>query len=84
MKHATTRPCELKKKEGNWGCCVVDDVNGLCSGATVVGRWRRELAVDASWRAFEQGFKVQVHAPIRKVGRVILLRNSSTTRMAKV
>jgi hypothetical protein len=37
---------------------VVGDVRRLYAVATVVLRWRRELAVDASWRAFEQGFKV--------------------------
>ena len=26
--------------------------------ATVVWRWRRELAVDATWQTFGQGFKV--------------------------
>jgi hypothetical protein len=50
--HASWR---VKRK---WGGSVVGDVRRLYAVATVVLRWRRELAVDASWRAFEQGFKV--------------------------
>jgi hypothetical protein len=46
--------CRMKRKRGG----SVVDVRGLYTVATVVLRWRRELAVDASWRAFEQGFKV--------------------------
>lgn len=41
-------------KSGGW--------NGLdCTPrriATVVWRWRRELAVEAAWQTFGQGFKV--------------------------